>query len=76
MKFGANTQFFVFVYKNIKRVKAIKMCSRKTTHEKCKSDIEALLKRITELEDMEHTIEKEKLKYQVVLKYAIRLLMK
>ena len=48
------------------------MCSRKTTHEKCKSDIEALLKRITELEDMEHTIEKEKLKYQVVLKYAIR----
>ena len=52
------------------------MCSRKTTHEKCKSDIEALLKRITELEDMEHTIEKEKLKYQVVLKYEIRLLMK
>ncbi len=52
------------------------MCSRKTTHEKCKSDIEALSKRITELEDMEHTIEKEKMKYQVVLKYAIRLLMK
>ena len=48
------------------------MCSRKTTHEKCKSDIEALLIRITELEDLE----KEKLKYQVVLKYAIRLLMK
>lgn len=44
--------------------------------EKCESDIEVLPKRIAELEDMDNTIKKRKLKYQTVLKYSIRLLMK
>ena len=44
--------------------------------EKCENDIETLSKRIAELENIDTTIKSEKQKYQTVLIYLIKLLMR